>query len=73
MTCKQLGGACDTTFQAEIFEDIAQQSKAHAIQMANDEAHKSAMQQMNQLMQNPDKIQQWIKEKKQEFEALPDN
>jgi hypothetical protein len=27
MICKQLGGACEGTFQASTFEDMAEQSK----------------------------------------------
>ncbi len=27
MTCKQLGGACDATFSANTFEEIAELSK----------------------------------------------
>ena len=33
MTCRQLGGACDITFQAETFEDMANLSKKHAMEM----------------------------------------
>ena len=29
MTCKQLGGACNKEFQANIFEEISEMSKNH--------------------------------------------
>lgn len=45
MTCKQLGGACDLMFQAETFEEIAEMSKNHGMEMfrADDEPHLEAM------------------------------
>ena len=33
MTCKDLGGACDVKFQAKTFEEIAELSKKHALEM----------------------------------------
>ena len=33
MTCSQLGGACATEFHAETFDEIAQMSKLHVIEM----------------------------------------
>ena len=32
MTCKQLGGACDTEFHANTFEEMADLSKKHALE-----------------------------------------
>jgi hypothetical protein len=71
MTCKQLGGACDMEFKAEIFEDIAEQSKQHGIEMfqQGDEAHLAAMKEMQTLMRSPDTMMKWLEEKKREFEG----
>ncbi|MGS0526510.1 hypothetical protein ACU8V7_16330 [Zobellia nedashkovskayae] len=33
MTCKQLGGACDMEFSANTFEEIADLSKNHGMEM----------------------------------------
>mgnify|MGYP000622117512 FL=1 len=33
MSCKQLGGACDKKFQANSFEEIAELSKKHGMDM----------------------------------------
>ncbi|MFS4468741.1 hypothetical protein [Maribacter sp. 2210JD10-5] len=33
MTCKQLGGACDQEFRAYTFEEIAELSKNHGMEM----------------------------------------
>ena len=60
MNCKQLGGACDKVFHANSFEEIAELSKQHAMQMLQikDKAHLEAM-------------DEWFKNKRTEFNALP--
>ena len=75
MTCKQLGGACDLEFHAETFEEMAELSKQHGMEMfrKNDSAHLAAMQTMQQIMQNPEEMNSWFEAKKKEFESLPDN
>ncbi len=75
MTCRQLGGACDKEFHANSFEEIAQMSKQHGIEMfqEEDEAHLKAMQDMQSLMKNPDAMNTWFENKKKEFEALPES
>jgi len=72
MTCKQLGGACDLTFQAETFEEMASQSQQHGMEMAKvqDAAHLEAMRKMKELMQTPDAMAAWQEARRQEFEAL---
>lgn len=37
MTCKQLGGACDLEFKAETFEEMAELSKKHGMDMLEKE------------------------------------
>ncbi len=73
MTCKQLGGACDIEFKAETFEEIAELSKKHGMEMfqKKDAAHLEAMSAMKSLMESPEAMQAWFKTKRQEFEALP--
>jgi hypothetical protein len=75
MTCKQLGGACDLNFSAATFEEMAALSKEHGKEMfmKNDAAHLEAMQSMQQLMAKPDAMQEWFAQKKQEFDALPED
>ena len=34
MTCRQLGGACDLEFRAASFEEMAELSKQHGMEMA---------------------------------------
>jgi len=75
MTCKQLGGACDLVFEANTFEEMAEQSKKHGMEMfqKGDAAHLQAMGKMQELMKSPDAMKEWFDNKKKEFEALADN
>lgn len=72
MTCKQLGGACDIEFSANTFEEIAEMSKNHGVEMFQngDEAHLEAMSQMKELMNDPNSMQKWMDDKRKEFESL---
>jgi len=72
MTCKQLGGACDLEFTAETFEEIAEMSKQHGMEMfqKGDTAHLKAMDEMKALMTSPDAMQIWFEQKRREFESL---
>jgi len=73
MTCRQLGGACDEEFHAETFEEMAELSKNHGMEMfqASDEAHIKAMEEMRALMQTPEAMSEWFENKRKEFDALP--
>ncbi|MFK7951332.1 MAG: DUF1059 domain-containing protein [Ekhidna sp.] len=73
MTCNQLGGACDLAFHAETFEEIADMSKAHGMEMfeKKDQAHLEAMNKIRTLMTSPDKMEEWYDQKRKEFEKQP--
>lgn len=73
MTCKQLGGACDKEFSAETFEEMADLSKKHGMEMfkKGDQDHLNAMQEMQKLMQSPGAMAEWYEGRKKEFEAMP--
>ena len=72
MTCNQLGGACDMEFSANTFDEIAELSKKHGMEMFqnNEPAHMKAMGAMQSIMQKPEAMQQWFDDKRKEFEAL---
>ena len=74
MTCKQLGGACDLEFHAETFDEMAELSKKHGMDMFNqgDQAHLEAMSKMQELMSSPGAMQTWFENKRKEFDALPE-
>ena len=75
MTCKQLGGACDKAFQANTFEELAELSKQHGMEMfqKQDPEHLEAMKKVMQMMQQPQAMEDWFAEKKKEFEALAED
>ena len=75
MTCKQLGGACDTAFQANTFDEMAALSKKHGMEMfqKGDKDHLQAMNEMKEFMKSPDAMKTWFENKRIEFDALPEN
>ena len=75
MTCKQLGGACDKEFHTDTFEEIAEMSKKHGMEMfqKGDEAHLKAMHDMQELMKSPEAMKEWFENKRKEFDALTDD
>jgi hypothetical protein len=73
MTCKQLGGACDMPFHGNTFEEIADQSKKHGMDMyqKGDQPHLVAMNEMMTLMKSPEKMKNWFDDRRKEFDELP--
>lgn len=72
MTCNQLGGACDQEFRANTFDEIAEMSKKHGMEMfqKKDAAHLKAMNEMQELMKLPEAMGEWFENKRKEFDAL---
>ena len=75
MTCKQLGGACDEAFSANSFEEMAELSKAHGMEMMQkqDAAHLKIMGEMKTLMEKPGAIEAYMAEKRKAFDETPDD
>ena len=75
MTCKQLGGVCDKEFYASTFEEIAEISKKHGIEMykKGDAKHLKAMQGMMEIMKDPKAMKKWFENKRKEFDTLQDS
>jgi hypothetical protein len=75
MTCKQLGGACDKEFHANSFEQMADLSKKHGMEMfqKGEQTHLNAMNEMRELMKTADATKAWFENKRREFDALPDD
>lgn len=73
MTCKQLGGACEKEFFANTFEEIAQMSQKHGMEMfeKKEPSHLHAMKEMKERMQSPEMMKEWMQKKKEAFENLP--
>ena len=75
MTCKQLGGACNIEFHANTFEEMAEMSKKHGMEMfqMKDDAHLKAMNEIQELMKTPDAMNEWFENRRKEFEAIPED
>lgn len=75
MTCNQLGGACNLEFHANTFEEMAELSKKHGMEMyqTGDEDHLKAMNEMQDLMKSPEQMNEWFENRRKEFEELPEN
>lgn len=73
MTCKQMGGPCDTKISGETADDMMQNGATHLEEMAEqgDEAHKKAVDMMEEAQQNPESGEKWFMEFKAKFDALP--
>jgi len=75
MTCRQLGGACDLAFHANTFEEMAELSRKHGMEMfqKGDGPHLQAMNEMRSLMNDPAAMTEWMEGKRAEFDALPED
>ena len=75
MTCKELGGACNKTFTADTFDNIAMMVSKHAREMVQqgDADHIKAMNEMRNNMTSPDAMNAWMDDKRKAFNALPNN
>ena len=75
MTCKQLRGACDREFHANTFEEMAELSKKHGMEMfqKGDKDHLEAMSKMKELMQKPEAMKEWFDNKRKEFDELSED
>jgi hypothetical protein len=73
MNCKQLGGACNQTFSANTFDEIAMMVSKHAREMVQqgDAAHLAAMNEMRNTMSSPEAMNAWMDEKRNTFNNLP--
>lgn len=75
MTCKELGGACNQTFSADTFDEIAKMVSMHAREMVQqgDADHIQAMNEMRSSMSSPDAMNAWMDEKRKAFSGLPND
>ena len=75
MTCRQMGGPCDMTFQGNTGDDVIKAQDAHLKEMTakGDESHKTAAAEMQGRWKNPIKGMGWYLQTKKAFAALPDN
>lgn len=71
MTCKQMGGPCDTAISGSTPEEMVQNGAAHVTQM-QDEEHKKVWQMMMDMQKDPAASQKWNTEFASKFSELPE-
>jgi len=75
MRCRDLAGACDTEFHAETFDQMAELSKKHGMEMLEqgDQAHIEAIEKMKELMSDPEAMKEWFETVQKMFDSLSEN
>jgi len=69
MTCRQMGGPCDTPFQGDTADEIMNKGIQH-LEEIQDEAHKKAQKMMMDAQKNPEEVKKWYEGFREEFEKL---
>jgi len=72
MTCKQMGGPCDTPIQGETADELMNNGTKH-VQEQTDEGHKKVMQMMEAMRNDPAAGQKWTEDFKQKFAELQED
>ena len=75
MTCRQMGGPCDTAFSGETADDVINAQDQHLKDevAAGDTAHEPANKDMRGRWKHPIKGMGWYKDTKKAFAALPED
>ena len=73
MTCRQLGGPCNTAHRGESADDVinAQDQHLKDAEKAGDATHQPARDDMKSRWRHPKKAMGWYKDAKQTFAELP--
>ena len=74
MTCRQMGGPCDTAFRGETADEVIKQQDKHLKEAVagGDETHSEAADQMKGRWKNPIRGMGWYRQVKKDFAALPE-
>jgi hypothetical protein len=74
MTCKQMGGPCDTPFHADTADEVIHAEDKHLKEVvaSGDETHKAALKMMKDRWKNPIAGMGWYMKTKKAFAALPE-
>jgi hypothetical protein len=72
MTCKQLGGPCDLPHQGKTANDVIKAQDRHLKEAVadGDDAHQSALSEMQARWKNPLSGMAWYRKAKRDFAAL---
>jgi predicted small metal-binding protein len=73
MTCKQMGGPCDTAFSGTKADEVIKAQDKHLKETAGDGAHDSAAKDMKERWKHPIAGMGWYRQTKKDFAALPED
>ena len=75
MTCEQLGGPCDLPLRGRTANDVIKAQDQHLKDMvaSGDEAHKSALKEMQGRWKNPISGMGWYRKAKRDFAGLSES
>jgi hypothetical protein len=75
MTCRQMGGPCDTEFHGAKADEVIHAQDAHLKEMvaSGDETHRSALEAMRGRWKHPVSGLGWYRATKKAFAALPED
>ena len=75
MTCRQMGGLCDTAFQGKSANDVIKAQDQHLKDTveSGDETHAEALKAMKGRWKNPIAGMGWYKQVKKDFADLPED
>ena len=77
MTCKQMGGPCDTAMHASDSNSMMMEGGKHVQEMAGkgDVEHQKVLEMMNEMQKNPDSPEKkaWTDKFNADFAALPED
>jgi hypothetical protein len=74
MTCKQMGGPCDTAFLGSSADEVIKAEDKHLKERvaSGDETHQSALKMMQGRWKNPIAGMGWYMKTRKAFAALPE-
>jgi hypothetical protein len=74
MTCKQMGGPCDTAFHGSSADEVIKAEDKHLKERVagGDETHQSALKMMQGRWKNPLAGMGWYMKTRKAFAALPE-
>jgi predicted small metal-binding protein len=73
MTCKQMGGPCDTAFTGSKADEVIKAQDKHLKETDGDGAHDRAAQEMKDRWKHPIAGMGWYRQTKKDFAALPED
>lgn len=75
MTCKQMGGPCDTSFQGNTADEVIKAQDKHLKEMVanGDTAHESPNKEMRGRWRKPISGMKWYMKTKKDFAALSED